>query len=73
MKNRKIYFAMLLMPLALSLSSCSNNSAKADEAEVETMDSVSTEMEKTNKELEEQVKKVEASLEKVDKKFETAK
>ena len=69
MKHCKTYCAALLMALALSLSSCSNNSVKADEPEIETMDSVSTELEKTNNELEEQVKKVEASLEKVDKEF----
>lgn len=72
MKSVKIYFLTLLMPLALFASSCSSNSAKADEPEIETMDSVSNELNKTTEKLEDQAKKVEASLEKIDKEFETA-
>ena len=72
MKSVKIYFLTLFMPLALIASSCSNNSAKADEPEIETMDSVSKELNQTTEELEDQAKKVEASLEKIDKEFETA-
>ncbi|MEJ6981030.1 hypothetical protein WG906_11240 [Pedobacter sp. P351] len=72
MKSVRIYFLTLLMPLALIASSCSNNSAKADEPEIETMDSVSNELNQTTEKLEDQAKKVEASLEKIDKEFETA-
>jgi hypothetical protein len=63
---------MLLMPLALIASSCSNNSANADEPEVETMDSISKELDQSAKALEDQAQKVEASLGKLDKEFETA-
>ena len=72
MKSSKIYFLTLLMPLALLASSCSNKSANADEPEVETMDSISKELDQSTEALEDQAKKVEASLEKVDKEFETA-
>lgn len=72
MKSCKIYFAALLLPIALIAGSCSNNSANADEPEVETMDSISKELDQSTKALEDQAKKVEASLEKVDKEFETA-
>lgn len=72
MKSVKIYFLTLFMPLALIASSCSTKSAKADEPEIETMDSVSNELNQTTEELEDQAKKVEASLEKIDKEFETA-
>jgi predicted esterase len=63
----------MLMPLGLLISSCSGKSAKANEPEVATMDSVSTELEKNNKDLDEQTKKLEASLEQAEKETETAK
>ena len=72
MKSSKIYFLTLIMPLVLIASSCSSNSANADEPEVETMDSISKGLDQSAEALEDQAKKVEASLEKVDKEFETA-
>ncbi len=73
MRFRKIYLLTMIMPLALLLSSCSGKSAKADEPEIATMDSVSTELEKNNKELDDQTKKLEASLEQADKEMATTK
>ncbi len=73
MNFRKIYLLTMIMPLGLLFSSCSGKSAKADEPEITTMDSVSNELEKSNKELDEQTKKLEASLEQADKITETAK
>ncbi|HEX8378375.1 MAG TPA: hypothetical protein VF602_11215 [Pedobacter sp.] len=73
MRFRKIYLLTMIMPLALLLGSCSGKSAKADEPEIATMDSVSNDMEKTNKELDDQTKKLEASLEQADKEMETTK
>lgn len=67
MKLRLFFLSMLLPGLFLA-TSCSNNNAKANEPEVVTMDSVSTELEKSNKELEEKNEKLEASLENLEKK-----
>ncbi len=57
----------------LFMGSCSNNTAKSNEAEVVVMDSVSKDLEQSTKDLEDKNAKLEASLEKVDKEFETAK
>ena len=66
MKSVKIHLLTLLMPLALIASSCSNNSAQADDPKVLVMDSISTEFESTNKELDEKTSKLEESLKKVE-------
>ena len=68
MKTR-IFYLTLLLPLMLLMGSCSNNTAKADEPEIETMDSVSKDLEKSTQELDEQTKKMEASLEKMEKEY----
>ena len=73
MRFRKNYLLTMIMPLALFLGSCSGKSAKAEEPEIATMDSVSNELEKNNKDLDEQTKKLEASLEEADKEMKTAK
>lgn len=73
MKSFKMYyFSSLLALMLFSLSSCTNNSGKADNQETQAMDSVSKNLDKTTKELEDQADKVEASLEKIDKEFATA-
>ncbi|MBC8053041.1 MAG: hypothetical protein H7Y13_08245 [Sphingobacteriaceae bacterium] len=72
MKSRKLYLITLLLPFMLLASSCSSNSAKADEPEVATMDSVSNGLNETNQQLDEKAKSLEASLEKADKELETA-
>ncbi|HEY0669829.1 MAG TPA: hypothetical protein VGD22_16730 [Sphingobacteriaceae bacterium] len=72
MENLKKHFCVLTIAMGFFvLSSCSNNSTKADEPEVATMDSVSKELETTTKELDEKAKKVEESLEKIEKEFNT--
>ena len=74
MKSFKMFYLTPIIALGLFImSSCSNNSAKSEDMEISTMDSVSTDLEKTTKELEEKNAKLEASLEKIDKEFETAK
>lgn len=65
----KILYLTLLLPLMLLMGSCSSNTAKADEPEIETMDSVSKDLEKSTQELDEQTKKMEASLEKLEKEY----
>ncbi|MFD2161369.1 hypothetical protein ACFSJU_03140 [Paradesertivirga mongoliensis] len=66
MKVIKFYYGLLILPVALILSSCSNNSAKADDPKVLVMDSISTELESTNKELDEKTSKLEESLKKAE-------
>jgi hypothetical protein len=66
MKTRILYLTLIL-PLMLLGSSCTTSSVKADEPEIATMDSVSTNLEQSQKELDEQAKKVEASLEQIEK------
>jgi septal ring factor EnvC (AmiA/AmiB activator) len=74
MKRLKMFYLTPIIALGLFImSSCSNNSAKSEDLEISTMDSVSKDLEKTTKELEEKNAKLEASLEKLDKEFETAK
>lgn len=68
MKTRLLYLALLL-PFTLLIGSCSSNTAKADEPEIETMDSVSKDLEKSTQELDEQTTKMEASLEKIEKEY----
>ena len=70
MRKVKVHLYMLIMPFALLIGSCSNNAAKADEPEVQTMDSVATSLDSTNKELDAKTKSLEESLEKVDKELE---
>ncbi|WP_026899244.1 hypothetical protein [Daejeonella oryzae] len=65
----RLFYLTLILPLLLFVSSCSNKSAKADEPEIATMDSVSTDLEQSTKDLEAETKKVEASLEKIEKEF----
>jgi septal ring factor EnvC (AmiA/AmiB activator) len=72
MITKKNYLFALLLPAALFISSCANNT-KADEPEIQTMDSVKTNLDKSTKELEDRLKKVEESLAKVEKELEPAK
>ena len=72
MNFRKTYVFTSIIGVFLLLASCSSNSTKADEPEIATMDSVSTELANTNNELDERTKKLEASLEEAEK-LETAK
>lgn len=66
MKVIKLYYCILLLPMALVVSSCSSNSAKADDPKVLVMDSISTELENTNKDLDEKTSKLEESLKKAE-------
>ena len=68
MKTRIIYL-ILSLPLIFLAPSCSNNTAKTDEPEIATMDSVSNDLEQSTEKLNEQAKKVEESLEKIEKEF----
>lgn len=65
----RIFYLILLFPLMFLANSCSNNTAKADEPEIVTMDSVSNDLEQSTEKLDEQAKKVEESLEKIEKEF----
>lgn len=74
MKRLKMFYLTPIIALGLFImSSCSNNSSQSDKVEINAMDSVSKDLEKTTKELDEKNAKLEASLEKLDKEFETAK
>lgn len=64
MKIFNCYY-LLLMLTVFGLSSCSGSS-QSDDPKVKTMDSISTELEKTNKELDDQTAKLEASIEKIE-------
>lgn len=68
MKTR-IFYLILSFPLLFLAPSCSNNTAKADEPEIATMDSVTNELEQSTEKLDEEAKKVEESLEKIEKEF----
>jgi len=68
MKTRIIYL-LLSLPLIFLVPSCSNNTAKADEPEIATMDSVSSDLKQSTEKLDEEAKKVEESLEKIEKEF----
>lgn len=68
MKTKLLYLTLLL-PFTFLMASCSSNTAKADEPEIETMDSVSKGLEKSTQDLDEETKKLEASLEKIEKEY----
>lgn len=68
MKTR-ITCLILLLPLVFLAPACSNNTAKADEPEIATMDSVTTDLQQSTEKLDEEAKKVEESLEKIEKEF----
>ena len=70
---RKYFNIAILGSMLFAASSCSNNTTKADDQDVASMDSVADELEKSNKELDEKAKQLEASLEKVDKELDTVK
>jgi septal ring factor EnvC (AmiA/AmiB activator) len=72
MKTKRNYLFALLLPATLFVSSCSSNT-KADEPEIQTMDSVTVNLDKSTKELEDRLKKVEESLAKVEKELEPTK
>ncbi|MDB5012619.1 MAG: hypothetical protein JWQ25_821 [Daejeonella sp.] len=72
MKTKRNYLFALLLPVALAIGSCANNT-KADEPQIQTMDSVTTNLDKTTKELDDRLKKVEESLAKVEKEMEPTK
>lgn len=70
---KMLYFSSLMLLTLSGLSSCTTNSGKADNQEIQVMDSVSKDLETTSRDLEVKIKKVEASLEKLDKEIATAK
>jgi hypothetical protein len=65
----RIFYLTFLFPIMLLANSCSNNTAKADEPEIATMDSVSSDLKQSTEKLDEEAKKVEESLEKIEKEF----
>ncbi len=60
-------YLITIFSIMAAVSSCSSNTTETDTREVEVMDSVSTDLDKSSEELDAQAKKVEASLEKIEK------